>query len=64
MIITKTKCKTMNKNCIYYDDCEVKADSACCGATIVASDICSDCGEHTSDSCEGCEIVEYDDIPE
>ena len=54
----------MNKFCIYYDDCEVKSDSSCCGATILGEDICSDCKEHCSDSCEDCEIVEYDDIPE
>jgi hypothetical protein len=46
----------MNKHCIHYDDCEVKADSSCCGATINYSDICTKCGEHTTDSCEDCEI--------
>jgi len=54
----------MNKNCIYYDDCEVKADSSCCGATILGEDICGDCREHCSDSCQDCEIVEYENTEE
>jgi hypothetical protein len=35
--------------------CECKDESTCCGAKIVHTDICSDCGEHCSNWCDECE---------
>ena len=45
----------MNKDCIYYDECDIKGLSVCCGAKIYDDlDICSDCREYTSAFCEDC----------
>lgn len=38
------------------DNCEGKTESACCGATIINGDICSECKEHTDNQCFDCEF--------
>lgn len=36
--------------------CMGSIESDCCGARIEHHDICSDCGEHCSNSCTDCEL--------
>jgi len=38
--------------------CDGWEESECCGALIVNHDICSLCGEHSSNRCEECEFKE------
>jgi hypothetical protein len=45
----------MKADCSYYDDCDMKFLSECCGALIYTdTDICSECREHCGDACEDC----------
>ena len=36
-------------------ECDGWQLSGCCGAIIIAEDICSDCREHCSTQCEDCD---------
>ena len=40
----------------FCDYCDGKGESACCGAPIIAEDICSDCREHCDNRCSDCEF--------
>ncbi len=45
------------------NNCDGYKLSACCGAIIQFTDICSLCGEHTISQCVDCEdIVNCDDV--
>jgi hypothetical protein len=45
----------MNADCIYYDVCETRNLSSCCGADLICHDICSDCKDHSGDGCDDCQ---------
>lgn len=52
----------MKPDCKNFDDCEVLNLSDCCGAPIMGGDICYDCREHCSDTCEECDLYEPETI--
>jgi hypothetical protein len=44
----------MKTDCTYFSDCDSKELSNCCTSYMRNTDICSSCGEHADDMCEGC----------
>lgn len=45
----------MNHDCIYFDECDDKHLSSCCGDELIHHDICSGCKDHSGDGCDDCD---------